>query len=97
MDLLDFYRGTLSVRKLIVLVRQLSVESALVRALNDGRPPWTTTDHLIADLWSLWAKQDHPQRDEIEAKARMDAKLARLAELRARNEKRKRHNGIGVM
>jgi hypothetical protein len=94
-DLLDFYRGTLSARLLGVYVRQLSVTSGLVRALNDGRPQWLTGDHLLADLWSLWAKQDHPMRAEMEAKARNAAKLARVIELRATFENRKRSYGLG--
>lgn len=95
MDLLDFYRGTLSVRRLGVLVRHLPADAALVRALNDGRPQWMTTDHLIADLWALWAKKDHPVRAEMEAKKRTTAKLARVVELRAVFEKRKRTYGLG--
>jgi hypothetical protein len=94
-DLLDFYRGALSVRRLGVLVRQLSVTSSLVRALNDGVPQWIITDHLLADLWALWAKQDHPRRVEMEAKARNAAKQARVIELRAVFEKRKRTYGLG--
>lgn len=96
-DLLDFYRGTLSARRLIVLLRHLSAKSATVCAINDGQPPLSRTEHFIADLWSLWAKQDHPVRAEIEAKASAGAKAARRAELRARNEKRKSHIRIGVM
>lgn len=95
MDLLDVYRGTLSVRRLGVLVRQLSVTSSLVRALNDGRPQWSTTDHLLADLWGLWAKQDHPHRAEMEAKTRNAAKAARVIELRTVFQKRKRTYGLG--
>lgn len=76
-------------------MRQLPAEAALVRALNDGRPQWTTTDHLIADLWGLWAKKDHPVRAEIQAKARSEAKLARVIELRATFEKRKQLYGLG--
>lgn len=90
MDLLDFYRGTLSARRLGVLVRQLPIESALVRALGDGRQPWTLTDHLIADLWDLWANKDHPVRAAMEKKARHAARLVRLAELSALYHKRKR-------
>ena len=93
MDLLDFYRGTLSARRLGVLVRQLPIESALVRALNHGRPQWTVNDHLTADLWSLWAKQDHPVRAEMEAKARIESKTAKIIAL---NEKRKRDRRNGV-
>jgi hypothetical protein len=94
-DLLDFYRGTLSARRLGVLVRHLSVKSSLVRALNGGRPQWVTADHLIADLWALWAKKDHPVRAEMEAKARTAAKQARVIELRAVYEKKKRTYGLG--
>jgi hypothetical protein len=102
-DLLDFYRGTLSARRLGVLVRQLPVESALVRALNDGRQPWQVTDHLIADLWALTLKVhsgdrpagDHPVRAEMEAKARTSAKLAKVIELRTVFENRKRTYGLG--
>lgn len=94
-DLLDFYRGTLSARRLGVLVRQLPAESALVRALNDGRPPWMITDHLIADLWALWAKKDHPRRVEMEAKKRAIAELAKVVKLKAKYEKQKRTYGLG--
>lgn len=93
--MLDFYRGKLSARRLSVLVRQLSVKSALVRALNDGRPQWTTTDHLIGDLWTLWAKKDHPVRAAMEAKTRNAAKQARVIELRAVFEQRKHTYGLG--
>lgn len=92
--MLDFYRGTLSARKLGVLVKHLPAEAALVRALNDGRPQWETTHHLLADLWALWAKQDHPVRAEMEAKAHTAAKLARVVELRTVFEKRKRTYGL---
>lgn len=95
MDLLDFYRGTLSPRRLGVLVRQLSVKSSLVRALNDGRAPWVTADHLIADLWALWAKKDHPRRAEMEAKARTATKQAKVIELRTKFQQRKRAYGLG--
>lgn len=102
-DLLDFYRGTLSARRLQILIRQLPAKSALVLALNGGRSPWSTTDHLIADLWILMLQifvknprhKDHPVRVEMQAKARHAAKLARVVGLRAVFEKRKRAYGIG--
>ena len=75
-------------------MRQLPAESALARALNGNEPAWNRTDHLIADLWALWAKQDHPKRAEMEAKARNAKKLARVVELRTKFEKRKRTYGL---
>lgn len=83
-DLLDFYRGTLSARRLGVLVRNLSLKSSLVRARNGGVPPWTRLEHLVADLWALWAKQDHPKRAEMEAKARNARKLEKHNRMRAK-------------
>ncbi|MGZ9830203.1 hypothetical protein ACXYTP_25145 [Tsukamurella ocularis] len=92
-DLLDFYRGTLSGRRLAILLRNLPSDASLVRALNDGRPGWTQTDHLLADLWQLTVQvnskdpasaPDHPMRAAMEEKARTAAKAARLAELKGR-------------
>lgn len=100
-DLLDFYRGILSPRRLWVLVKQLPAESALSRALNDGRIPWGNVEHLLADLWALTAKAhfgdtagDHPTRAEMETKARTTAKLARVVQLRTKFETRKRTYGL---
>lgn len=72
-----------------------------MRALNDGRAQWTTADHLTADLWALWSKQllgvakDHPVRAEMEAKARAEAKQAKVAKMMDRFENRKRAYGLG--
>lgn len=85
LDLLDFYRGTLSTRRLRVLIRHLPPGSALVAALNEGRPGWTLTDHLLADLWALLVRiysdpdkttesVDHPARAEMAARAVAAAK-----------------------
>lgn len=93
-DLLDFYRGTLSVRRLGVLVRELKADSSLVRALNGGQLPWSNLEHRVADLWALWAKQDHPVRVDLETKAKTSAKAARVVELKAEYQKRKRAYGL---
>lgn len=77
-------------------MRQLPAESALSRALNGGELPWNRLEHLTADVWALWAKQDHPVRAEMEAQARSAAKLARVIELKTVFNKRKRRYGIGV-
>lgn len=103
MDLLDFYRGTLSSRRLGVLVRQLSPDSSLVRELNGGRKPWGQVEHLIADVWVVLVKimnpkgdvKDHPRRVEMEAKSRSEAKQTKRARMRAKFEKRKRAYGLG--
>lgn len=67
---------------------------ALNRSINGGEPPWTRLEHLTADVWALWAKQDHPKRAEMEAKAREAAKLAKVILLKAKFEKRKRDYGL---
>lgn len=100
MDLLDFYRGTLSARRLGVLVKHLPRDSALVRALNDGETPFNRLENLVADLWALWAssaskKVDHPVRAAQQEKARAAAKQARVIELRAKFETRKKIYGLG--
>ncbi|OAN26233.1 hypothetical protein [Mycolicibacterium iranicum] len=103
-DVLDFYRGTLSARRLGVLIRQLPAESALVRALNGGRIPWGNVENLVADLWALILKvnssanarvQDHPVRAELEAKSRAEAKRAKVIDMRSKFEKRKQAYGLG--
>ncbi|MEV0494788.1 hypothetical protein [Streptomyces atratus] len=48
MDLLDWYRGRLSSRRLAVLVRHLPRDSALAHSLHGEASEWTTTDHLLA-------------------------------------------------
>ncbi|WP_245839933.1 hypothetical protein [Mycobacterium aquaticum] len=84
-----------------MLIRDLfkRPESSLVRAINDGQPGWSPTDHLIADLWALLLRvnsnpnsphPDHPVRAAMEEKARAAAHAARIAELKADYAKRKR-------
>lgn len=102
-DLLDLYRGGLSPRRLGVLIRHLPADSALVREMHGGRPPWSQLEHLIADLWALTlrinsdktaAVQDHPTRAAMEAAARAEEKQQRLAELQAKYRNRKRAYGL---
>jgi hypothetical protein len=47
-DLLDFYRGRLSARRLRVLIRHLPRESALVRAVHGPVADWGPVEHLLA-------------------------------------------------
>ena len=79
-DLLDFYRGRISSRSLWVRINHLPPDCALAKALNHGNRPWTTTEHLLADLWVLTlqansedpsdAPNDHPAREELRAPER---------------------------
>lgn len=75
-------------------MRQLSADSATSRALNGDAPPWSRLEHLAADLWSLWAKQEHPDRAEMVAKVLAEKKLARVIELKTTFKKRKRTYGL---
>ena len=104
-DVLDFYRGTLSARRLAVLIRGFTPEtSAYLRAVNDGQRPWSAGDHLLADLWILTLKMhnsktrltDHPTRAAMQEKARAALKRAKVIKLREVFEKRKRTYGLGV-
>jgi hypothetical protein len=74
-----------------VLIRQLPRDSALATSLNDGQPVWSSTEHLLADLWAVLVKVnsdpaktpdnlDHPIRQEAAAKATAESKK-RLKEL----------------
>lgn len=75
----------LSPRRLGVLIRLLPRDSALVAALNEGQPVWSSTDHLLADLWAVLVKVnsdpaktpdnlDHPIRQQMTAKATAESK-----------------------
>lgn len=47
MDVGDWWRGTLSSRRLIVLAKNLTDESATKRAMGDG---WSMTTHLMVSV-----------------------------------------------
>lgn len=47
-DLLDYYRGRLSARRLRVLIRHLPREAALVRALHGDAADWGLAEQLLA-------------------------------------------------
>lgn len=47
-DLLDYYRGRLSARRLRVLLQHLPRDSALVRALHGEAAEWGLSEHLLA-------------------------------------------------
>jgi hypothetical protein len=47
-DLLDYYRGTLSARRLRVLIKHLPRDSALVGELHGDTAEWGLAEHLLA-------------------------------------------------
>jgi hypothetical protein len=83
---------------LIVLIKYLPRESALLRAMNGGQTPWGNVEHLLADLWALTLhlalgkksqRRDHPTRAERATKVKAAAKLAKAARMRARWQRRR--------
>lgn len=89
----------LSTRRIYVLVRHLPPESALASA-ERGRPMWTTTDHLIADLMLVTQAlqvgrkaKDHPGRPKATKPAGGPDRPRKMmdAERRARAEQAKRN------
>lgn len=53
-DLLDFWRGELSLRRLWVLIQHLPRESPFIQAVNPGAK-WGPGEHLFADYFDTWA------------------------------------------
>lgn len=65
------------------------------RARNGGVEPWGPLEGLIADLWALWAKKDHPTRVERAAKAKREQKQAKVGALKTKYQGLKRKYGLG--
>ncbi|HEY0868990.1 MAG TPA: hypothetical protein VGD55_01210 [Acidothermaceae bacterium] len=49
-DLLDLWRGKLSVRRAWALIEHLGPGSALFRAVDPDAAAWSLTDHLLAEI-----------------------------------------------
>lgn len=65
--------------------------SATGRALNDGKPVWTTGDYLAADVWAALTGKRHPGWPKATVQARRPAaREAALDRARARAEDRRR-------
>lgn len=87
-DLADFWRGGVTLRRLANLTYHLPSGGA-VWAVSNGVPyGWTLTDILITDLFHAWTGEEHParpkgdgpKRDAAELRARLEAQRARLAQ-----------------
>lgn len=105
-DLVDLWRGRLSLRKLAVLIRYLPSTSALAIAENGGYRPWSLTEYLLSDVWALQARQlagrkapdSHPWRADESRRAnavRTESRRAALLRAQARNRKRNRPTVAG--
>ncbi|WP_328660360.1 hypothetical protein [Nocardia salmonicida] len=81
-------RRRLTLRMVYVRIIHLPAESALAIDATGGRVPWSLTDHLVADLWTLTARQgmgkkaprelDHPRRPKGSPRPVTPERAARL-------------------
>lgn len=53
-DLLDFYRGSLSARRLLLLIERLPRESPFKQAVDPKTNAWSVEAHLAANLIDLY-------------------------------------------
>lgn len=85
-DLGDVWRGRLSLRRLLVLVRYLPPGSAVWAEQAGIEFGWSLTDFLLADLFQVWANTPHPARPVTSKKSRGDAGEL-VARLKAQRER----------
>jgi hypothetical protein len=86
-DLADFWRGALSLRRLSVLIANLPVESH-TWAIRNGVPfGWTPAVSMTADVYHALTGESHPASPHAKKKAdpalvaeRLRRQQARLAE-----------------
>jgi hypothetical protein len=78
-DLLDFWRGGLSVRRLSKLVATLPTDSATTRRFSKSEKGWDLHAFLLADLFHAFTGSEHPSRPQPAA----SSKSSRYAETRA--------------
>ncbi|AZV00743.1 tail assembly chaperone [Gordonia phage Kiko] len=105
-DLVDLYRGRLTLRKVAVLIKYLPPTSALALATNGGQAPWSLTEYLLSDIWALQARQlagrrapdSHPWRKAMLSRANATKSTSRRAALlraQARHQTRNRPKVAG--
>lgn len=61
-DLADYWRGDLSLRRLSVLASRLPADSNVVRAITKTQPGWDVQAYLLADLFAALTGKPHPAR-----------------------------------
>lgn len=91
MDLLDLYRGSLSLRQVSVYVAGLPPGSATWAAIYGVPQGLTMTDFLLMDVYHALTGEEHPARpksqkrrahEASDLRARLRAQSARLREQR---------------
>lgn len=84
-DVLDWHRGLISDRRLIILIRHLPDDSATKKAMRDG--DWGLTEHLAAGVWNevkaLRADLTHAQYRPVLPPSAAAAEEKRIAASRA--------------
>lgn len=83
-DLSDYYRGGLSLRRLSVLIHSLPSDSATARAEGHVPDGWDVHAFLLADIFHAWTGSAHPSRPQPS-----NGKGSRYAELRRALEKQR--------
>lgn len=82
-DLADYWRGGLSIRRLSVFLSNLPPDSAVHRRYSstDG---WQTEHFLLADLFHAFTGEAHPSRPQIAQKSRYSELRRKLEAQKAR-------------
>lgn len=80
-DLLDLWRGRLSLRRVAVLVDTLPPSSATAVAVHGERALWGPTEHLLATIvdvlqWANYQRSDPKKSTQPEPIARPGAAVA---------------------
>ncbi|QNO12676.1 tail assembly chaperone [Arthrobacter phage Tweety19] len=78
-DLADFWRGELSIRRLSVLISKLPADSATVAKASDLSPGWDVHAFLLADVYAALCGKEHPARPQPKKESRY-AKLREALE-----------------
>ncbi|MGO3084268.1 hypothetical protein [Ancrocorticia populi] len=88
MDILDWYRGTMSTRRLLNLVYQLREGSAFVAVMRD-EPRYSFAEQRLMDIPEALTGKPHPVRKriaEVKKKQEMAPHIARARAARARRQ-----------
>ncbi|MEO2133379.1 MULTISPECIES: hypothetical protein [unclassified Microbacterium] len=83
MDLADYFRGELSLRRLSVLIKHLPADAAVQRIAHKGETAWTREELLLTHLIQVWTGKPHPWLPKADRRSR-------YADLRARLEAQQR-------